>query len=57
MHVHVLSPNGEAKFWIEPKVELAHSSGLMMRDVKMIQNIVEKKKHEIQKEWKSYFSR
>jgi hypothetical protein len=25
MHVHVLSPDGEAKFWLEPVVELALS--------------------------------
>ncbi len=23
MHVHVLSGNGEAKFWLEPEIELA----------------------------------
>jgi hypothetical protein len=23
MHVHVISPGGEAKFWLEPKIELA----------------------------------
>ena len=28
LHIHVESPEGEAKFWIEPKIELArnHSS-------------------------------
>jgi hypothetical protein len=28
MHVHVLSPDGEAKFWIEPTIELAMNKGL-----------------------------
>ena len=25
VHVHVLSGNGEAKFWLEPRVELANN--------------------------------
>lgn len=28
LHVHVQAPDGEAKFWLEPKVELALSVGL-----------------------------
>jgi hypothetical protein len=28
MHVHVLSPDGEAKFWLEPVIELALNKGL-----------------------------
>ena len=25
VHVHVQSPDGEAKFWIEPEIELARN--------------------------------
>ena len=28
MHVHVQSSHGEAKFWLEPRIELARSYGL-----------------------------
>ena len=28
MHVHVQAPEGEAKFWLEPAIELAHNYGL-----------------------------
>ena len=28
MHVHVQSPDGEAKFWLEPTIALAHNHGL-----------------------------
>jgi hypothetical protein len=28
MHVHVFSPDGEAKFWLEPQIELALNKGL-----------------------------
>ncbi|MDD5310118.1 MAG: DUF4160 domain-containing protein [Deltaproteobacteria bacterium] len=28
MHVHVHHADGEAKFWLDPKIELAESTGL-----------------------------
>lgn len=28
MHIHVHSPDGEAKFWLEPVIALANSQGL-----------------------------
>lgn len=28
MHVHVSHSDGEAKFWLEPQIELANSIGL-----------------------------
>jgi len=33
MHVHVQSPEGEIKIWLEPEVELARSYGLSAQDV------------------------
>ena len=34
MHVHVVCVDGEAKFWIEPDIELAQNYGLSDRDVR-----------------------
>jgi hypothetical protein len=33
MHVHVQASNGEAKFWLEPRIELAQNYGLNTRQV------------------------
>ena len=33
MHVHVHGPTGEAKFWLEPAVELAQNYGLTNRQL------------------------
>lgn len=33
MHVHVHAPSGEAKFWLEPRIELAQNCGLNARQV------------------------
>jgi len=33
MHVHVHSPHDKAKFWLEPRIELARSYGLPQSEV------------------------
>ncbi len=55
MHVHVSSPDGEAKFWIEPVVALATSEGFSPKLLKEIQKDVEDKYEEIKKAWKKHF--
>ena len=55
MHVHVLSENGEAKLWIEPKVELAMQHGLKDHEVSEIIRVTEEKADEIRESWNSHF--
>ena len=47
MHVHVLSPDGEAKFWLEPAVELALSKGLTTTELTELKRIVEERQNEM----------
>ncbi len=54
-HVHVRSPDGEAKFWLEPEVELAKNHGLSERDLKELEKIVEEESDEIRKHWDKHF--
>lgn len=54
-HVHVQSADGEAKFWLEPKIELARSQGLTARDLGRIRRLVEKHEQEIRDAWNSHF--
>ena len=54
-HVHVISSDGEAKFWLEPVVSLATSYGLSERELRKLQKIVEKERAKIRKAWKEYF--
>ena len=56
MHVHVLSPDGEAKFWIEPVVSLARSAGIPAHDLTRIQRLVEEHHDEIRDSWKQHFT-
>lgn len=57
MHVHVESPDGEAKFWLEPVVSLAtYTKGLTRRDLVHMQTIVVEHEEEIVKAWKKHFA-
>lgn len=56
MHVHLSSQDGEAKFWLEPVVALAdYTAGLSKRHLREMQRIVEERRDEIEKAWKSHF--
>lgn len=57
MHVHVTSPDGEAKFWLEPIVSLSQNYGLSPKKLKEVQKIVEGHKDEIVRDWKKHFKR
>jgi Domain of unknown function (DUF4160) len=55
MHVHVLCSEGEAKFWLEPKIELARQHNLKPRAIKEIESIIQERSDEIRKAWKKHF--
>ncbi len=55
MHIHVISPEGEAKFWIEPEIEIARSTGLNKQQINMLFNLIKQKENEIRNSWKEHF--
>lgn len=57
LHVHIVSPEGEAKFWIEPTIALADYVGLNRRQLMRLQKIVEERQNEIRSAWQEYFFR
>lgn len=40
IHVHVASAGGEEKFWLEPAIELAMSSGFVQHELNDIKRII-----------------
>ena len=54
-HVHVIGPDGEAKVWLEPAIELASSAGLSSQNLRDIIRVVEARQEEIQDEWNRHF--
>ncbi len=56
-HVHVSHGTGEAKFWLEPRLELAHNSGLSPRRIDAARKILEEHDYEVRAAWKAHFGR
>ena len=54
IHIHVISPDGEAKFWIEPLIALANYSGFSEKQLNFLQKTIERRKNEIIKKWKAH---
>ncbi len=46
VHVHVRSVHGEAKFWLEPEIELAKNIGYPGHELGQIRQIVEVRRDE-----------
>lgn len=55
MHVHIATPDGTAKFWLEPIVALADYYNFSSKELKIAVQIVEEKKDEFIKAWKKHF--
>ena len=55
MHVHVISPEGEAKYWMEPHIELAAHKGLGANQLNEISKVIEERQNEIRDSWQRHF--
>jgi hypothetical protein len=55
IHVHVAHPEGEAKFWLSPSVQLARNVGLSPTQLRMAQFVVEAHQQEIEDAWNRHF--
>ena len=57
MHVHVSCSGGEAKFWLEPIVALAHHTpSLSRKQLREMQKLVEDRRDEVERSWKKHFA-
>jgi hypothetical protein len=55
MHIHVYSADGEAKFWLRPRLELAENKGIPAREITSITKIIERREDEIATAWHERF--
>lgn len=56
-HVHVQHATGEAKFWLEPRLELAQNYGLTARRISTALQTIREHEGEIRAAWKEHFGR
>lgn len=55
MHVHVVSRDGEAKFWLEPELQLANTYRYNRQQLKEIESLIEERYHELVSAWQQHF--
>ena len=55
MHVHVQSCNGEAKFWLEPSIQIAQNHGLSMKELNEADSLIREHQNEIRTAWQQHF--
>jgi hypothetical protein len=55
MHVHVQCADGEAKFWLEPAIELARNHRLSDRQISSIRVLIEAHANEFRSAWNKHF--
>ena len=55
IHVHISCGEGEAKFWLEPQIELARNYRLSRRRLREIEQIIEEHYDELRTAWQDHF--
>ena len=55
MHIHVASSDGEAKFWLGPRVELARNYRLSRRDLRTVRSLIIENDERIRIAWREHF--
>ena len=55
MHVHVHCIDGEAKFWLEPSLEMAQNFGMNDRQIRAALTLIQAHEHEIRNAWQQHF--
>jgi len=55
IHVHVHGENGEAKFWLEPQIELARNYGLSDPEINRALRLIREKEDDIRRAWNEHF--
>ncbi len=54
-HVHVCCSEGEAKFWLEPTIELARNHKLSTAQLAELKRTIEDRRNDILNAWHKHF--
>jgi len=57
MHIHVIYDKHEAKFWLEPKIELAENNGIPEERLSKIKKIVETNGDRFREQFKEHIGK
>lgn len=54
-HIHVVSGDGESKFWMEPRIEIAKNYYHSAKQLKEIEQVIREHQHDIISAWNRHF--
>ena len=54
MHIHVIHGNAEAKYWLEPQVELAWNDGIAEERLSKVKKIIENNADSFKAQYKQH---
>ena len=57
MHIHVIHGGHEAKYWLEPQVELAENNGIAEERLTKIKKIVERNADRFKEQFKEHIGK
>ena len=57
MHIHVVKAENEAKFWLEPHIELAENYGFGNKELKKIIKIIEDYGYDFKRQFAAHIGR
>jgi len=55
MHVHIATADGEAKFWLEPEIEVSNNYGLSEQLLNRAHKLILAHEQEIRDAWNAHF--
>ncbi|HEY1077315.1 MAG TPA: DUF4160 domain-containing protein [Fontimonas sp.] len=55
MHVHISHADGEAKYWLEPVIEMAQNFGLSAQQLRQAEQLVKTHEQRIRVAWNEHF--
>lgn len=56
-HIHVVKAECEAKFWLEPDIELANNHGFSNKDIREITQLVEQYGNEFKQQFAAHIGK
>jgi hypothetical protein len=56
VHIHVTRDGADAKFWVQPEVNVAYNKGFKARELARLSAVVEARREDIERAWDEHFS-
>jgi len=57
IHIHVMKDDDEAKFWLEPHIELAQNYGFSSQEINEISKIIESYANDFREKYKQHIGK